>query len=642
MTKHAWTGIVFLGLLVVAGMAAQVVPVAVSPGSDRGVAVVGQACPTFSWTAVDWASSYRVAVFEALGVQIPSYEEMATGMVPALSKEIAGRALSWTPSAEEQLSAGSLYIWYVQAADSSGQGSWSKGKLFIVEAGIGASAVEGNLRKTLEEKGVREDVITDVLKETKVEGQSVLSGKTDSRPQGKVGPLGSEGPENTFYGLGAGASITSGLYDTFIGRYAGTSNTTGYYNTFLGGLAGYSNLTANWNTFIGYATGYANTTGHDNIFLGPFSGRYNTGGNFNTFLGSQAGCYNTFGDHNTFIGFLAGQDNTTGEYNTFLGSSAGDANTDGNDNNFFGYNAGHSNTTGSANAFIGYQAGYSNTTGYSNNFLGLGAGRANTTGNFNTYIGHQAGYYNSGGGYNVFLGTSAGAYETGSNKLYIANSSTSTPLVYGDFSTGILAVNGLLGIGTKSPNFPIELRTTGRNAVFVMQRSDGGAMQFFQAASDYGQFGTGNGYPVRILVNSLWRMSLNLDDSLTMSNGASCTAGGVWTNASSRELKENIEDLSAAEAEEALRGLVPVKYNYKADAEERHVGFIAEDVPELVASKDRKTMSPMNVVGVLTKVVQEQQKTLSEYRKSLAEQQKTISELKDKVSKLERKGTRDK
>ena len=199
MKKQIAAGFVLFGLLVVAGTAAQVVPIAVSPGSERGVAVVGQACPTFSWTAVDWASGYRVAVFEALGVQIPSYEEMAAGMVPALSKEIAGRALSWTPSAEEQLIAGSLYVWYVQAADGSGQGTWSKGKLFIVEAGMLASGVEGKLRKTLEEKGVREDVISDVLKEMKVEGQGVLSGKTDSKPQGKVGALGSEGDQYSLW-----------------------------------------------------------------------------------------------------------------------------------------------------------------------------------------------------------------------------------------------------------------------------------------------------------------------------------------------------------------------------------------------------------------------------------------------------------
>ena len=168
-----------------------------------------------------------------------------------------------------------------------------------------------------------------------------------------------------------------------------------------------------------------------------------------------------------------------------------------------------------------------------------------------------------------------------------------------------MAVNGKFAVGTKTPTYPMELKTTGRNATFVLQRDDGGAINFVNATPAYGQFGTGNNYPVRILVNSTWRMSLNTDNSLTMLSGATCTAGGVWTNASSRELKENVEGLSAEEAKEALAELAPVKYTYKADKAERHVGFIAEDVPALVASKDRKTVSPMDVVGVLTKVVQD-------------------------------------
>jgi len=60
-----------------------------------------------------------------------------------------------------------------------------------------------------------------------------------------------------------------------------------------------------------------------------------------------------------------------------------------------------------------------------------------------------------------------------------------------------------------------------------------------------------------------------------------------------------------------------VKFSYKASSDERHVGFIAEDVPELVASKDKKGMSSMDVVAVLTKVVQEQQKTIAELSKKL-------------------------
>lgn len=39
---------------------------------------------------------------------------------------------------------------------------------------------------------------------------------------------------------------------------------------------------------------------------------------------------------------------------------------------------------------------------------------------------------------------------------------------------------------------------------------------------------------------------------------------------------------------EVLQRLNPVAFNYKADASEMHLGFIAEDVPNLVASKDRK------------------------------------------------------
>jgi hypothetical protein len=67
------------------------------------------------------------------------------------------------------------------------------------------------------------------------------------------------------------------------------------------------------------------------------------------------------------------------------------------------------------------------------------------------------------------------------------------------------------------------------------------------------------------------------------------------------------------------------------------VGFIAEDVPELVSTKDRKHMTPMDVVAVLTKVVQDQQKSLREQQEILREQQETISQLKEKIMELEKK-----
>ena len=173
-------------------------------------------------------------------------------------------------------------------------------------------------------------------------------------------------------------------------------------------------------------------------------------------------------------------------------------------------------------------------------------------------------------------------------------------------------------IGTTSSIYAMELETTGENAAFVAQRTDG-ATNYINATAGFGNFGTVTNHPLRLAVNSVWRMRLDSDNSLTMANGAICTAGGTWQNYSRREAKENIHDLTTEEAMGTLAGLVAVKYNYKVDKEEKHVGFIAEDVPEMDASKDRNGISAMDVVAVLTKVVQEQQKTISELKKQIDE-----------------------
>jgi hypothetical protein len=189
--------------------------------------------------------------------------------------------------------------------------------------------------------------------------------------------------------------------------------------------------------------------------------------------------------------------------------------------------------------------------------------------------------------------------------------------------------DGKVGIGTWSPTYPMELDTTGINASIAIKRTDG-ATCYINATDAYANFGAVTNHPLRLVVNSAWKMRLDADGSLTMSNGATLTAGGTWTNASSRALKENIQNLNTDEALATLNNLNPVKFNYKVDKADKHVGFIAEDAPELVAAKDHKGMSPMDVVAVLTKVVQEQQK-------SIQEQQKTISELKEKIAQLEKK-----
>ena len=104
---------------------------------------------------------------------------------------------------------------------------------------------------------------------------------------------------------------------------------------------------------------------------------------------------------------------------------------------------------------------------------------------------------------------------------------------------------------------------------------------------------------------------------LQLGSGAHVTAEGVWENASSRAFKENIQQLTAGAALAALTDLQPVRFNYKKGSGDEYVGFIAEDVPDLVASESRTALSPMDIVAVLTKVVQEQQKQIDELKARL-------------------------
>jgi hypothetical protein len=202
------------------------------------------------------------------------------------------------------------------------------------------------------------------------------------------------------------------------------------------------------NTVLSIAGSYNNT------LVGEDAGENNTSFEL-TAVGKDAG-YSNQGARNTFVGSGAGYSNTTGVGNTFLGQIAGRNNTTGYDNVFVGRSAGSANTDGALNTFVGAQAGQYNSSGYNNIFVGYGAGRQNTSGEGNTFVGLLAGYSNTTGIRNVFLGHYAGYNETGSQRLYIDNSTTSSPLIYGEFDNNIVNVNGKLGIDNTSPTYSID------------------------------------------------------------------------------------------------------------------------------------------------------------------------------------------
>lgn len=283
-------------------------------------------------------------------------------------------------------------------------------------------------------------------------------------------------PENYFIGHQSGIAITTlGLYNSFLGYQTGKANTNGSYNSFIGYHAGLSNITGEKNLFIGYESGRTNSTGSSNVALGTNAGYTNNGSN-NILIGEAAGYSLTTGQHNTMIGSSAGYGQTYVLYNVMIGTSAGaHINTTGfggSFNVFMGINTGYQLARSRDNTLLGSNAGYWIENGQGNTFVGSDAGRGggdrtppwvagtnaaeqNTTigyksseniqtGSQNVALGAFAGNVNVSGSGNVFLGYSAGYSETGSNKLYIANSGTSTPLIYGDFGASALTVNGSL------------------------------------------------------------------------------------------------------------------------------------------------------------------------------------------------------
>lgn len=151
------------------------------------------------------------------------------------------------------------------------------------------------------------------------------------------------------------------------------------------------------------------------------------------------------------VGAAAGamMNNTTGQ-SVFVGHMAGNQTTAG-DNTFVGWASGPSNTTGSYNTFLGRSSGAVNTIGTYNTIVGALAGLKNTVGGNNTYLGFGAGYENVTGGGNVFLGTNSGGLGSNtSNQLFIDNSNTNNPLIWGDFWNDQVKLNGKVGIGGNS------------------------------------------------------------------------------------------------------------------------------------------------------------------------------------------------
>ncbi|HMO62549.1 MAG TPA: hypothetical protein PKC39_15550 [Ferruginibacter sp.] len=223
-----------------------------------------------------------------------------------------------------------------------------------------------------------------------------------------------------------------------VGNNTLQNNTTGKYNIAFGDSALQLNTTGNQNTAIGaFALASLNTASNSNVAVGA---------------GALYMLESTASLPNVAIGTSSMYSTTTGGGNTAMGNASLYANKGGANNVALGYWSMRYNLSGNENVAIGTTALRENRSGNRNTVIGREGLRNDTSGHNNVVIGYQSGYNNFNGSNNVFIGYQAGYNEVGSNKLYIANSATATPLIAGDFNTG------RLGIGTTSnPTDKLEI-----------------------------------------------------------------------------------------------------------------------------------------------------------------------------------------
>lgn len=144
---------------------------------------------------------------------------------------------------------------------------------------------------------------------------------------------------------------------------------------------------------------------------------------------------------------------------------------------FLGYNSGSSVVSGSSNIAIGSYSLSMISGGNENIAIGVSSLSNNSSGSYNIAIGSYAGGQNFSGTRNVFIGYSAGYNESGSDKLYIANSNTSSPLIKGDFASSTVEINGAL-------SYRQAFNDQGMNTFVYLTSSDKGKIVTFNTSSN--------------------------------------------------------------------------------------------------------------------------------------------------------------
>jgi len=440
-------------------------------------------------------------------------------------------------------------------------------------------------------------------------GGVVKDGGTGS----SVGSCGS-GSNNTAFGDSAMNSSMTGNGNTGEGYITLLNLSTGYGNTANGVVAMNKNTSGNSNSATGDSVMFNNTTGSSNVADGHKALYSNTIANYNTAIGENAMQANTTAEYNTAVGYQAlySQNYSNGgttwfSQNTAVGGLA------------LHFNLPDSDIHAYHNTGIGYESFYENTTGYENSGLGMQSGISNTTGSRNTHAGCFAMYENRSGSSNTSIGY---------HSLYgaAANYSSSWNTAVGDsalYTTTTGDSNTAIGYAAKTVSGTIT------NATAIGYGAD-------VCQSDNMHFGNSNvwGFAFGAAACPTSTKVFVVGSNSANGNGAYLAAGGVWTNASDRNKKENFTIIKSEDILSRINSLPILRWNYIGEpAAIQHIGPMAQDFYRIFqVGTDSISISTIDPAGVALAGIQALNKKLEEENAALKLQLNQVVTSQAKIS----------
>jgi len=349
---------------------------------------------------------------------------------------------------------------------------------------------------------------------------------------------------NTAIGINSLASVKSGQLNTAVGYYALAADSSGVENTAIGEEAMHKNKTGSDNTAVGSGALINNISGFVNTAIGAGALYANTTGSDNIATGYESLDQNLSGKRNIAIGNRSLFTNAIGLDNIAIGDHAMYNGNGGESDVAIGTNALYS-TVSVYNTGVGYEVLKANTIGYRNSAFGNAALASNTTGTENTAIGDGAGSNVKTGSNNVFIGANANCGTTGA----ITN------------STAI-----------------------GSNVSIVTSNS------FILGDANVNRWGFGVDAGSR---------ALKVGSSASNGNGAYLSQGGVWTNTSAKNKKEDFQKQDKSTILQKINQLEITRWKYKGTENEYHYGPMADDFHRLFNVDDDSSIADMDKTGVL-------------------------------------------